>query len=80
VDLHREWIIRAFPIGLSIATMRLIFVPTLLVVADPTDAQVAVLSNTSFAAAFVLHTSVAEAWIRTTCGSLAQKTGAVRAA
>jgi uncharacterized membrane protein len=29
VALHREWMIRAFAIGLSIATMRLIFVPAL---------------------------------------------------
>jgi uncharacterized membrane protein len=66
VALHREWMIRAFAIGLSIATMRLIFVPALLVVADPTDAQIALLSVTSFAAAFVAHTSAAELWIRLT--------------
>jgi uncharacterized membrane protein len=66
VALHREWMIRAFAIGLSIATMRLIFVPALLVVADPTDGQIALLSVASFAAAFVAHTSVAELWIRLT--------------
>jgi uncharacterized membrane protein len=75
VDLHREWMIRAFAIGLSIATMRLTFVPALLVVADPTDAQIAMFSNASFAVAFV-----AEAWIRITRGSLARKTGAVKVA
>jgi hypothetical protein len=40
--------------------------PTALIVATPTEAQIAVLSNASFAAAFVLHTSVAELWIRAT--------------
>ncbi|MGH3148670.1 MAG: DUF2306 domain-containing protein, partial [Rubrobacter sp.] len=30
VALHREWMIRAFAIGLSIATMRLIFIPALM--------------------------------------------------
>jgi hypothetical protein len=49
-----------------IATVRLIFVPALLVVTDPTDMQIAVLSNAPFAAAFVLHASVAELWIRAT--------------
>jgi uncharacterized membrane protein len=68
VALHREWMIRAFAIGLSIATMRLIFVPALIVAADPTDGQIAVLSNVSFAVAFVLHASVAELCIRTTRG------------
>src|SRR5918998_6521552 len=37
VALHREWMLRAFAIGLSIATMRLIFVPALIVSADPSD-------------------------------------------
>jgi uncharacterized membrane protein len=35
VASHREWMIRAFAIGLAIATQRLIFIPALLVVADP---------------------------------------------
>jgi uncharacterized membrane protein len=66
VALHREWMIRAFAIALSIATMRLIFIPALLVAADPTDGQIAFLSVASFTAAFVLHASVAELWIRLT--------------
>ncbi len=67
--------IRAFAIGLSIATMRLIFVPALvIIVATPTDAQIAALSTSSFAAAFVLHASVAELWIRAT-----RRSGALRA-
>lgn len=66
VALHREWMIRAFAIALSIATMRLIFIPALLVAADPTDGQIEFLSVASFTAAFVLHASVAELWIRLT--------------
>ena len=66
VASHREWMIRAFAIALSIATMRLIFIPALLVAADPTDGQIAFLSVASFTAAFVVHASVAELWIRLT--------------
>ena len=80
VVLHREWMIRAFAIGLSIATMRLILVPALTIVATPTDAQIAVLSNTSFATAFVLHTSVAELWIRATRRSVSGAGAKVKAA
>jgi uncharacterized membrane protein len=80
VALHREWMIRAFALGLSIATMRLIFVPTLLIVADPTHGQIALLSVSSFAAAFVLNTTVAELWIRATRRSNAPTAGEVKAA
>jgi uncharacterized membrane protein len=66
VALHREWMIRAFAIGLAVATQRLIFIPALLAVADPTEGPVAMLSTVSFMAAFVVHVSVAEAWIRLT--------------
>ena len=66
VASHREWMIRAFAIALSIATMRMIFIPALLVAADPTDGQIAFLSVASFTAAFVVHASVAELWIRLT--------------
>ena len=66
VSLHREWMIRAFAIGLSIATQRLIFIPALFIVADPTQGQLQMLSATAFLAAFVVHTSAAEAWIRLT--------------
>ena len=69
VASHREWMIRAFAIGLSVASMRLIFIPALIEAADPTDAQIAALSVASFAAAFVLHASVAELWIRATRSS-----------
>jgi uncharacterized membrane protein YozB (DUF420 family) len=80
VALHREWMIRAFAIALSIATIRLIYIPALLIVADPTEAQNTVLWDTSFAVAFVLNTSVAEFWIRVTRGSgapIARKVKAV---
>ena len=66
VASHRAWMIRAFAIALSIATMRLIFIPALLVAADLTDGQIAFLSVASFTAAFVLHASAAELWIRLT--------------
>jgi hypothetical protein len=80
VALHREWMIRAFAIALSIATIRLIYIPTLLIVADPTDAQNAVLWDTSFAVAFVVNTTVAELWIRATRRSGVPRARKVKAA
>jgi uncharacterized membrane protein len=74
VGLHREWMIRAFAIGLSIATQRLIFVPAFFLVADPTLEQVQAISAAAFLAAFVAHAGVAEVWIRFT-----QKRGAPKA-
>jgi uncharacterized membrane protein len=79
VALHREWMIRAFAIGLAIATMRLIFVPALLVVADPSYGQIATLSVASFTVAFVLHSSLAEIWIRLTRKSGVPRTRAAKA-
>jgi hypothetical protein len=52
-----EWMIRAFAIALAVATIRLIYIPALLIMADPTDAQNALLWDTSFAVAFVLKES-----------------------
>ena len=66
VTLHREWMIRAFAIGLAVATMRLIFVPAIIVLADPTQGQLQPLSAASFLVALVVHASVAGAWIRFT--------------
>ena len=67
VSLHREWMIRAFAIGLAIATARLIFFPALLItMTDPTDRQFGTLLAASLAVAFVVHVSVAELWIRAT--------------
>jgi hypothetical protein len=72
--------IRVFAIGLSIATMRLNFVPALLIVADPTEGQIAALSTSSFAAAFLLHASVAVLWLRATRKSVHGTGTGVRAA
>jgi uncharacterized membrane protein len=80
VALHREWMIRAFAIGLAVATMRLIFVPAITIVADPTQGQVAVLSAVSFLAAFVVHSSLAEVWIRLTRSSGIPRTRGAKAA
>src|ERR671912_348402 len=80
VALHREWMIRAFAIALAVATIRLIYIPALLIVADPTDAQNALLWDASFAVAFVVNTSVAELWIRATRRSGAPTARKVKAA
>ena len=79
VTLHREWMIRAFAIGLSIATQRLIFIPALLVVADPIQEQFQMLSATSFLVAFVVHAGVAEVWIRLTRKRRVPETSGTRA-
>lgn len=79
VALHREWMIRAFAIGLSIATQRLIFVPALLVVGDPTLDQLRAISAAAFLAAFVAHAGVAEAWIRLTRNHRVPNASATRA-
>jgi uncharacterized membrane protein len=80
VAQHREWMIRAFAIALAVATIRLIYIPSLFIVADPTDAQNAMLWDTSFAVAFVVHASVAELWIRATRRSDLPRAGKVKAA
>ncbi|MCH8173881.1 MAG: DUF2306 domain-containing protein [Proteobacteria bacterium] len=66
VRLHREWMLRAFAIGLSIATMRLLFIPALIIVGNPTQSEIEALSIISFTLAFFLHCSFAEYWIRAT--------------
>jgi hypothetical protein len=64
---HREWMIRALAIGTGIATMRLIFVPAMLLLGAWEDEALARrVSLASFGAAFVLHAAIAEAWIRAT--------------
>jgi uncharacterized membrane protein len=64
---HRAWMIRALAIATSIATMRLIFVPAMLLLGDFEDEALARwLSLVSFGAAFVLHAAAAEAWLRAT--------------
>ncbi len=63
---HREWMMRAFSIGLSIVTMRLIFIPILVAIGGPTRAEAELYSIVSFTIAFVLHALGAELWIRHT--------------
>jgi uncharacterized membrane protein len=66
---HREWMIRAFAIGTGIATMRLLFVPAMLLLGEYADEERARrLSLASFMVAFALHAVIAEVWIRTTRG------------
>jgi hypothetical protein len=52
--------------GLILPSSRLIFIPALFLVADPTQGQLRTLSATSFLAAFAAHAFVAEARIRLT--------------
>jgi hypothetical protein len=68
---HREWMIRAFAIGTGIATMRLIFVPWLML-GEISDERARPISLLSFVAAFLLHLAVAEVWIRYTRRTTAQ--------
>lgn len=65
VQLHREWMIRALALGLSIATMRLIFVP-ILILSSPGREATEAWSIISFTIAFILHCGFAEIWIRKT--------------
>lgn len=65
IQQHREWMIRALAIGLSIATMRLIFVP-ILIFSAPARESIEMWSIISFTIAFVLHSGFAEVWIRKT--------------
>lgn len=71
---HREWMMRAFTIGLSIATMRLIFIPLLIINGNPSDEDAARLSIISFSIAFALHSGFTEYWIRRTRVSSASNT------
>jgi hypothetical protein len=69
--LHREWMIRAFALGLAIATTRLIQIPGLILLstisgAEPTEQQISLLVIVGFTLAFSLHALLAEAWIRVT--------------
>ena len=73
IEQHREWMLRAFAIGLSIATMRLLFIPTLLVLDDPTDTEIAWVSVAAFTAAFLVHSTVTEWWISRTRRSTAPR-------
>lgn len=74
--VHREWMIRAFSIGMSIATMRLMFVPALIATGGPTVEQIQLFSIVTFTIAFVIHATGAELWIRATRPKAARDDGA----
>ena len=61
--VHRKWMIRAFALASGIVTMRLIFVP-LLIITDADEALAATLSLFSFVSAFLIHIALAEWWLR----------------
>ena len=63
---HREWMLRAFAIGLSIVTMRLIFIPILVGIGTPSHEQIVFYSIFSFTISFIAHSVFAELWIRYT--------------
>ena len=63
---HREWMLRAFAIATSIATRRLLFVPALFAFGEATDERARWLSIVCFGIAFLLHSALAEVWIRST--------------
>jgi uncharacterized membrane protein len=69
---HREWMLRAFAIGLAIATDRVIVIPAVLVMVmrdaapTPTRDQLELVAILAFTIAFTLHTVLAEVWIRAT--------------
>jgi hypothetical protein len=63
--------IRAFAIGLAIATDRLIIVAMLILLlgdleAEPTRAQSEAIAISAFTVAFTVHAVLAEIWIRAT--------------
>jgi uncharacterized membrane protein YozB (DUF420 family) len=73
VTLHQAFMMRAFALALAPATQRVLFIPPLLVLEDPTLDQVVLLSVAAWATALVLHSVLAELWIRRT-----RRTGADR--
>jgi uncharacterized membrane protein len=66
VTLHQASMMRAFAIALAPATQRVLFIPPLLVLDDPTLNQVVLLSVAAWATALVVHSVLAEVWIRRT--------------
>lgn len=76
IDQHRAWMIRAFAIGLSIATQRVLFMPPLIYLivqtgAEPERAQLEPLIFFSFTISLVAHAAFAEWWIRGQKGKIA---------
>jgi uncharacterized membrane protein len=62
VPAHREWMIRAFALGLAVATMR----PMMATFIAFTDLPFADILGISFWLAFSLHLVIAELWVRFT--------------
>ena len=62
----RSWPFKGRPHGGAPRDETVFFIPALLAVADPTQGSVAMLSAVSFMVAFVVHSSLAEIWIRLT--------------
>lgn len=57
---HREWMIRAFAIGLGVVTIR----PVVAILSVVTGGGLADVLGPAFWIAFILHALVAEAWVR----------------
>lgn len=66
VARHREWMIRAFAVGLAVASQRLIIVASFVLVGEPTTERRLIAVTIVSYAAFVLHAAAAEVWIRHT--------------
>lgn len=64
IGLHREWMLRAFAVGLAIATTRLVAIPAIIILGEDVDGVLLVLLP--FAVAFILHGLLAELWIHRT--------------
>ncbi|GAB4033118.1 DUF2306 domain-containing protein [Spirosoma jeollabukense] len=62
IALHREWIIRAYAIGLAVATIRLVNA-VLFATSSWSGLTIAEFFGTGFWLGFVLHLIVAEVWI-----------------
>jgi uncharacterized membrane protein len=67
IALHREWMIRAFAVGLGIASQRLFLFPAIMIMGgEPTHQQVVALAMVTSTFAFTLHAALGEVWIRVT--------------
>jgi hypothetical protein len=70
VAQHREWMIRAFAVGVAPAVDRLILIPAVILIfsndVEPTQQQIAPIAAMAFTVAFFLSSAVAELWIHAT--------------
>jgi len=71
VRTHRRWMTRTLAMGLAPATMRILFIPAVIILKpEPSDVTtLATLSIISFSVAFPLHLLIAEIWIRSQQGA-----------